>query len=96
MGPDEFHQDVSNNAYTNVIAAMNLYFGEFAGCVCKDELNLDKTEYQKFSKIAKNLTILHDSKKNFHPQFDGYVIGSEIKQADTVLLGYPLQYPMDA
>lgn len=27
MGPDEDHQNVNNNAYTNVVAALNLHFG---------------------------------------------------------------------
>lgn len=29
-----------------------------------------------------------------HPQFEGYELGTPIKQADTVLLGYPLEYEM--
>lgn len=28
MGPDEDHHNISNNAYTNVMAGYNLYFGE--------------------------------------------------------------------
>lgn len=27
MGPDEDHYDINNNAYTNVVAALNLHFG---------------------------------------------------------------------
>lgn len=27
MGPDEDHYNINNNAYTNVAAALNLYFG---------------------------------------------------------------------
>lgn len=27
MGPDEDHKNISNNAYTNVAAALNLHFG---------------------------------------------------------------------
>lgn len=27
MGPDEDHSNINNNAYTNVIAALNLHFG---------------------------------------------------------------------
>lgn len=29
MGPDEDHYNINNNAYTNVVAAMNLHFGRF-------------------------------------------------------------------
>lgn len=31
----------------------------------------------------------------FHPEFAGYN-GATVKQADTILLGYPLEYPMNA
>ena len=81
MGPDEDHYNVTNNVYTNVIAAINLYFGDFAACSCKEELkDVDADNY--------------DEEKDFHPQFEGYE-GAEIKQADVVLIGYPLQFPMN-
>ena len=95
MGPDEDHHDIDNNGYTNVIAAFNLYFGEFAGCHCKNVLNISAADYEKFEKIAKGLTLLYDEKNDRHPQYEGYN-GENIKQADTVMLGYPLQLPMNA
>lgn len=33
---------------------------------------------------------------DYHPQFDGYEIGRIIKQADAVLIGYPLQFSMNS
>lgn len=50
----------------------------------------------EWSNIAKNLKLGWDSEKNYHPQYDGYTDDIIIKQADTVLLGFPLHYPMDA
>lgn len=32
MGPDEDHWNISNNAFTNVGAALNLYFGSYVTC----------------------------------------------------------------
>jgi protein-glucosylgalactosylhydroxylysine glucosidase len=29
---------------------------------------------------------------DYHPQFDNYEIGQTIKQADAILIGYPLQF----
>lgn len=29
MGPDEDHSNINNNAYTNVVAALNLHFGSY-------------------------------------------------------------------
>lgn len=94
MGPDEDHWDVNNNAYTNVIAAMNLNFGEFASCVCNKTLNVSKVEAEGFAKIARKINLIYDQKNDYHPQHDGYKLGTTIKQADAVLLGYPLQYKM--
>lgn len=37
----------------------------------------------------------YDAAHDYHPQFDGYEIGTQIKQADAVLIGYPLMYPMN-
>ncbi|XP_055712919.1 protein-glucosylgalactosylhydroxylysine glucosidase-like [Phlebotomus papatasi] len=96
MGPDEDHHNVTNNVYTNVIAGYNLYFSEFASCICRKVLNLQEYEVvEKWSQIARQLTLLHDSEHDYHPQFEGYERGTAIKQADVVLLGFPLQYPMD-
>ena len=92
MGPDEDHYNVTNNVYTNVIAAINLYFGDFAACSCKEELK--DVDADNFAKIAKSLKMVYNEEKDFHPQFEGYE-GAEIKQADVVLIGYPLQFPMN-
>lgn len=37
---------------------------------------------------------MYDSNDNYHPQYEGYQQGTIIKQADTVLIGYPLLYNM--
>ncbi|XP_050079092.1 protein-glucosylgalactosylhydroxylysine glucosidase-like [Anopheles maculipalpis] len=88
MGPDEDHENVTNNAYTNVIAGYALYFGEFASCIC----GADVTE-KNWSSIAKQIKLLYDEIADFHIQYEGYQASTKIKQADTVLLGYPLLYP---
>lgn len=36
--------------------------------------------------------MLYDSHNDYNPQYDGYNLSIGIKQADVVLLGYPLQY----
>lgn len=96
MGPDEDHPAIDNNGYTNVNAAFNLYFGDFAGCACKDVLRVTEADYENFAKVARSLAVLYDAEKDYHPQYEGYVEGTNIKQADAVLLGYPLQLPMAA
>lgn len=95
MGPDEDHHDISNNLFTNVVAAHNLMFGDFAGCLCAGVVDSSTAERQEFVKIAKALTEVFDKLRDFHPQYSGYTIGTMIKQADVVLLGYPLEFPMN-
>ncbi|XP_058818372.1 protein-glucosylgalactosylhydroxylysine glucosidase-like [Topomyia yanbarensis] len=106
MGPDEDHENVTNNAYTNVIAAYALYFGELTKCLCSGgvqsqnnnrgyDLKRAPTNHdtgENWSNLARHLKLLYDPKNDYHPQFQGYQLGTIIKQADTVLLGYPLQY----
>lgn len=45
-----------------------------------------------YSAIAAHLKLPNDEHFNYTPQFDGYTRGTVIKQADTVLIGYPLLY----
>ena len=41
------------------------------------------------------MTLEYDAELNYHPQYRGYKPGTIIKQADTVLAGYPLMLDMD-
>lgn len=95
MGPDEDHENIDNNVYTNVNAAINLYFGEFASCVCKDVLELEDADFEGFTKVARSIVLLYDEKDDFHPQYEGYSTSTMIKQADAILLGFPLGLPMN-
>ena len=89
MPPDEYHYPVNNSVYTNVVAKMNLLFAkEVAGI-------LGKEVPREWLKIAEKLTIPFDGKNNYHPEYEGYTLDKEVKQADAILIGYPLMYEMD-
>lgn len=110
MGPDEDHKNVTNNAYTNVIAGYALYFGDLTKCLCADGNKSNPSPpvpksslgdkgspaetiaAGNWSALASRIKLLYDAENDYHPQFEGYRLGTVIKQADTVLLGYPLQY----
>lgn len=97
MGPDEDHSPINNNAYTNVVAAYNLFFGEFASCICRSVLGLSAyAVFDKWSQIGRSIVLPYDAEKDYVPQFDGYNDSISIKQADAILLTYPLQYPLEA
>ncbi|XP_055712851.1 protein-glucosylgalactosylhydroxylysine glucosidase-like isoform X2 [Phlebotomus papatasi] len=89
MGPDEDHENVDNNFYTNIAAKQSLQFGDFTACVCSDD-----SDHGNWTYIADNIALPYDSILNYHPQFEGYQPGTQIKQADVILVGYPLQYTM--
>ena len=91
MGPDEDHGDVDNNAYTNVAAAYAIYFAEYLGCAANCSYQIPSN----YSDMASRLKMEYNKEANFHPQYTGYVLGTEIKQADAILLGYPFMYPMN-
>lgn len=45
--------------------------------------------------IARKLKHPFDYVHNYHLEFDGYTMGEMIKQADVVLLGYPIMHVTD-
>uniref|UniRef100_A0A2M4ACX0 Protein-glucosylgalactosylhydroxylysine glucosidase n=1 Tax=Anopheles triannulatus TaxID=58253 RepID=A0A2M4ACX0_9DIPT len=98
MGPDEDHHNVTNSIYTNVVAAHNLFFGAFVGCQCKGAGDkypqVREEELQQFLRIARSLSLPYNEQYDVHPEYKEYTFGTKIKQADVVLLGYPLEFPM--
>jgi len=87
MCPDEDADDVSNSVYTNAIAQAALRWAHNASLLC----GLEPAD--NWTTIADRLYIPFDGSAQMHPEFEGYD-GREVKQADVVLLGYPLMYPM--
>lgn len=63
----------------------------FASCLCTD----GTYNSRGWKEIAKRIALLYDPNDNYHPQYEGYQKGTIIKQADTVLIGYPLLYKMN-
>ena len=89
MPPDEYHYPVNNSVYTNVVAKMNLLFAKEAAGILGREVP------KEWVKIAEKLTIPFDSEHNYHPEYEGYTLDKEVKQADAILIGFPLMYEMD-
>ena len=71
MGPDEYHEHVKNNAYTNEMARMTL---NYAVEVCRKYLpETDEAELMHFADAAKHLKHqAPDPKTGLIEQFDGY------------------------
>lgn len=86
-GPDEYSNGVRDGAYTNAVAASALRNATRAA-----EL-LGAPAPPEWVAIADHLRIPFDAERQIFAQYDGYR-GTPIKQADTVLLIYPLEWPM--
>jgi trehalose/maltose hydrolase-like predicted phosphorylase len=84
MGPDEYHGDVANSAYSNVAAATSLRIASEAARL------IGRPADPRWAKIADGLvlTVPFDPKRGIHLEYDGYA-GETIKQADVVMLQYP-------
>ncbi|NWV03659.1 PGGHG glucosidase, partial [Ptilonorhynchus violaceus] len=90
MPPDEYHCQVDNSAYTNAVARRSL---NFAADIARD-LRLPAPE--EWEERAGKIKVPFDEERKYHPEYDGYSPGEPVKQADVVLLGFPLMHPMSA
>ncbi|NXK87366.1 PGGHG glucosidase, partial [Formicarius rufipectus] len=90
MPPDEYHCQVDNSAYTNAVARRSL---NFAAELARD---LQFPVPEEWEDRASKLKVPFDAERKYHPEYDGYSPGEPVKQADVVLLGFPLMHPMSA
>jgi trehalose/maltose hydrolase-like predicted phosphorylase len=87
--PDEYHTGVNNSAYTNAAAATALRDAVAAARI------LGITPPASWTTVADGVsqTMPFDSSLNIYDEYAGYS-GEQIKQADTVMLTYPIGFPM--
>ncbi|XP_004069635.1 protein-glucosylgalactosylhydroxylysine glucosidase [Oryzias latipes] len=88
MPPDEYYYNVNNSVYTNAAAKLSLQFAVELANLLQDAAP------KEWQEVAEHIKIPFDQESQYHPEFDGYTKGHPVKQADTVLLGYPLGLPM--
>ncbi|MEV5977929.1 glycosyl hydrolase family 65 protein [Streptomyces sp. NPDC052114] len=86
-GPDEYSNGVTDGVYTNAVAVTSLRAAVGAARA------LGKRAPAAWTATADRIRIPYDPKRKIYLQYAGYT-GSTIKQADTVLLTYPLDWPM--
>eukprot|EP01005_Ploeotia_sp_CARIB1_P001418 NODE_34_length_2296_cov_444.940526_g33_i0.p1 GENE.NODE_34_length_2296_cov_444.940526_g33_i0~~NODE_34_length_2296_cov_444.940526_g33_i0.p1 ORF type:complete len:722 (-),score=164.21 NODE_34_length_2296_cov_444.940526_g33_i0:54-2219(-) len=90
--PDEYHSHVNNSVYTNIVAKLTFQYAMESAKVLK------KTVPSHWDDIMKYLIVLFDKQRQAHPEFAGYFkLPSKqqiVKQADVILLPYPLLYSM--
>jgi trehalose/maltose hydrolase-like predicted phosphorylase len=86
-GPDEYSNGVDDGVFTNAGAATALRNATTAAQV------LGQSAPSEWKTIADHLRMPFDATNQVFRQYDGYA-GTLIKQADTVLLIYPMEWPM--
>jgi trehalose/maltose hydrolase-like predicted phosphorylase len=87
--PDEYATDTDNDAYTNADAALELQAATNAAGI------LGKAAPPQWAKIASGLikTMPVDNSRHIYLEHQDYT-GQQIKQADVVMLTYPLDFSM--
>lgn len=94
--PDEYVDHVDDSVYTNFVAAQALRYTVSAANV----LSLPPGEKHGceacavYAELANDLVVLFDEESGIHPEYSGYS-GDMVKQADVVLLHFPLGLEMD-
>ncbi|WP_330307075.1 MULTISPECIES: discoidin domain-containing protein [unclassified Streptomyces] len=88
-GPDEYSNGVDDGVYTNAVAATALRAATRAAAL------LAAPAPPGWAAVAGGLRMPYDPERKVFLQYAGYD-GSQIKQADAVLLLYPLEWPMPA
>jgi trehalose/maltose hydrolase-like predicted phosphorylase len=101
MGPDEYAYPVNNSAYTNAVASIAMSFAAEAASV----LGYSGPAYADYVTKSRGLKILIDQdvptrpdlKGGYHPEYQGFPKeknNPKVKQADTIMLSYPLGVAM--
>jgi protein-glucosylgalactosylhydroxylysine glucosidase len=85
--PDEYADHVNNSAYTNAVAVLSLQYAVAAAKLLGYAESVYAPWEDAYPRIL--LSMPFNATANVHPEFDGYA-GQTVKQADTILLGYPL------
>lgn len=87
MPPDEYHFPCNDSVYTNVGVQQSITHALAAAQILGIQVPSNWTS------VANNILIPFDADLVIHPEFEGYT-GDQVKQADTILIGYPLQFSM--
>ena len=89
MCPDEYADHVNNSAYTNAVTHFTLTYAAAVG----ELLNKPAGVLAEWRDAAARISRPTNAALNFTPEYDGYRPGQTIKQADVILMGFPLDAP---
>lgn len=87
-GPDEYSDHVDDSVYTNAGVIQALTHAAAVGALVGQEPAL----LAPWLDAAARLTVVYDAAHGYHPESANYSRGTKVKQADTVLLGFPFEF----
>ena len=101
IGPDEFHEHVNNNAYTNFMVKWHLRFAvmlfRYIGKNNFESLQklsakiaLDNHEIDSWMDINRNIKLSYDSETKLFEQFDGYFLLKDYTISNVDRKGHPV------
>jgi trehalose/maltose hydrolase-like predicted phosphorylase len=93
IGPDEYHENIDDNAFTNVMARWNIRRALDTAAVLRDrwperwallssQLDLDDTELGRWRSVAETIATGFDPKTGLFEQFAGFFALDEIELAN--------------
>jgi len=85
--PDEYADHVNNSAFTNHGAISTLLLADAVSQL------LGQGPVAQWTSAAERIVRPYDAVRDFTPEYDGYKPSQVIKQADAILLGFPLEAP---
>jgi len=99
IGPDEFHEGVNNNAFTNMMARWNLltayryysYLKKTDKAICAElsgKIRLKEDEVKKWHKMGRNM-VTFNQRKGIIEQFEGYFKKKNVRVTKTDDWGMP-------
>jgi len=93
IGPDEYHQQIGDNAFTNVMAAWNIHRALEVAALLQErwparwaalssKISLDEAELERWLIVAASMATGFDPTTGLYEQFDGFYGLEEIDLAD--------------
>lgn len=91
-GPDDTHPNRNNNAFTLCAASLAIHWARYFSCLC--QRNEREEVPDEYVQKAMYLNLPYDNVKRLHLQFQGFDAEKDrpIRQADTIMLNYPLNW----
>ena len=74
MGPDDWHPNVNNNVFTNVIVSLAVHWARYIACLCNR--NEEAEVPDEWIQMATYLELPYNNTARVHYQHEGYELST--------------------